>query len=119
MTLRMFTAEQQIEELEGLIRDVRIGRRPTVSMDVVKSIIADIQGRHPEEAGIALSELRRLLADAAASRTAMGWSAGSLRAIAENVIGRWPTIRQCLERFEAELTERRKPITENMVEDGH
>ena len=106
MTLRMFTAEQQIAELEGLIRDVRIGRRPTVSMDVVKSVIADIQGRHPEEPGAALLNLRRLLADAAASRTDLGWSAGSMRAIAEHVIGHWPTIRQSLERFEAELTEK-------------
>jgi hypothetical protein len=105
MTLRMFTAEQKIAELEGLIRDVRLGRRPTVSLDVVKSVIEDIQGRFPEEPGDTLRQLQRLLADAAASRTALGWSMGSLQAIAQYVIGRWPTIRQCLERFEAEITE--------------
>jgi hypothetical protein len=103
MTLRMFTAEQQIAELEGLLRDLRTGRRPTVSVEVLKSVVSDIQGRFPEEPGDALRELRRLLADAAASRTDLGWSAGSLQAIAQQVIGRWPTIRQCLERFEAEL----------------
>ncbi len=106
MTLRLFTAEQQIEELEGLIRDVRLGRRPAVSVDVVKSVISDIQARHPEEPGDALRGLRRLLADAAASRTNLGWSAGSMQAIAQYVIGHWPTIRQALERFEAELTEK-------------
>jgi hypothetical protein len=103
MTLRMYTAGQQVEELEGLIRDLRQGRRPTVSVDVVKSVVEDIRARFPEEAGDTLGGLQRLLADAAASRTALGWSAGSMQAIAQFVIGRWPRIRQSLERFEAEL----------------
>jgi hypothetical protein len=106
MTLRMFTAEQQVSELEGLLRDLRLGRRPTVSVEVLKSVVSDIQARFPEEPGDALRDLQRLLADAAASRTALGWSAGSMQAIAQNVIGRWPTIRQALERFEAEITEK-------------
>jgi RecA/RadA recombinase len=105
MTLRMFTAEQQIEALENLIRDARLGRRPAVSVEVVKSIVEDIRARFPEESGETLGGLQRLLADAAASRTALGWSAGSMQAIAQFVIGRWPRIRQSLERFEAELTE--------------
>jgi hypothetical protein len=104
MTLRMFTAEQQVEELEGLLRDLRLGRRPRVSAEVVKSVVSDIQARFPEEPGDALRQLQRLLADAAASRTASGWSDGAMRAIAQYVIGHWPTVRQALERFEAELT---------------
>ena len=106
MTLRFYTAEQQVAELENLIRDVRMGKRPTVSMDVVKSIVADIQGRYPEEPGNALGELQRLLADAVGSKTDLGWSIGSLRAIGQFVIGHWPTIRQSLERFESEVTEK-------------
>jgi hypothetical protein len=105
MTLRMFTAEQQLEELGGLVRDIKLGRRPSVSIDVVRSVISDIQGRFPEEPGHVLSELQRLLADAAASRTDR-WTDGSMRAIAQFVIGHWPTIRQCLERFESEITEK-------------
>jgi hypothetical protein len=105
MTLRMFTAEQQIAELEGLLRDLRLARRPTVSVPVVKSVVEDIQARFPEEPGDALRALQRLLADYAAAHS-VGQGSRSYKAIAECVIGRWPTIRQALERFEAEITEK-------------
>ena len=109
MTLRFFTNQEQIDVIDGVIRDVKRGVRvaPTNrEIEVLKSIRSDLMARSPEEPGVTLSELQRRLADAAATRTALGWNQGALRGIAEQVIGHWPTIRQCLERFEAEITEK-------------
>ena len=110
MTLRMFTAKQQVDAIDAVIRDVSLGRRvsPTkIEIEILKSIRADLMARYPEEPGVALRELQRRLADAAASRgSGPSWGDGALRGIGQQVIGHWPTIRQALERFEAEITEK-------------
>ena len=109
MTLRLFTATQKVEAIDAVIRDVSLGRRVAPSkaeVEALKSIRADLMATYPECPGVTLRELQRRIADAAATRTPDGWSAGALRGIAEQVIGHWPRIRQALERFEAELTEK-------------
>jgi hypothetical protein len=102
VTLRLFTVDEQAAHLEAVIGALRGGKRPaTASIEVLKSIAKDLRARVNAPGHAVLLDLQRRIADAAASRTTLGWDVGALRGIAEQVIGHWPTIRQALERFGA------------------
>lgn len=115
MTLRVFTADEQLGHVDALIEACEFSRRYSRRIDtmrdtkgvvvgneclaVLKSIAADLRGRRPEAPGIALAELARRLDRVLASKTSLGYEAGTLIGLAEELIGRWPTVRQALESF--------------------
>lgn len=93
-----------LEVLEALIVEHRGGRYkpddPSFrAYHALKAVAADVRHRSP----VAVSSLRKQLSDAVerahASRSALGYETGKLRAVAELVIGRWPAVRQALDAF--------------------
>jgi hypothetical protein len=106
MTLRSYTAEEKIEELERAIGALRRGKMPgAAAVEVLKEIAKDLRARQPGAAGAALLALQRRIADAAATRTGVngvGFDPNALLGIGQEIIGRWATVRQALERFEEE-----------------
>ena len=67
-------------------------------------IAAELRKGVPTAAGPALAELQRRIDRVQATNTGLGFSITALRSLAEEVIGRWSTIRRSLERFEKEAT---------------
>ena len=103
----MISTQDKIAAVERLIDDLRWSRNdPAVpehaTYQALKEIARDLRGRLPEAPGKALLALQRRLADAAASKTVLGFEQRALMGIGEEVIGRWPTVRQALERFGTE-----------------
>lgn len=65
-------------------------------------LAAEIRKGTQAAAGTARAELGRRIEDATRSKTMLGYSINALRGIAEELIGRWPTVRAALEQFEKE-----------------
>ena len=105
------TLEDKIAAVERLLDDFRDWRNAPEAVEhqtwlALKEIAKDLRGRAPEAPGEALQALQRRIADAAATKTGnggIGFDPGALAGIGQEVIGRWPTVRQALERFGAEI----------------
>jgi hypothetical protein len=86
----------QIAEVEDLIRYFRTYAPGTPRrMSTLKSIAADLRTRLPEVSSTAVVEIERRMA--ALERNGRHGDVGAKVGIAEEVIGRWPVIRQALE----------------------
>jgi hypothetical protein len=105
VTLYTFTTEEKLAEVE---RQIEALRRLAATEDnyrqirIVRSIAADLRGRLGGAPSIALAELERRIVFAHRSKTRLGYDRGALVGIAEELIGRWPTVKQALERFGGE-----------------
>ena len=102
---RPLTDAEKLIEIEALIEDFRYARNDPILQEhrtylTLKSIAADLRGRGPGVAGAAQVELQRVIDNAIAAKTGLGYDVNRLRRVAEELIGRWPTIRQALERFD-------------------
>lgn len=108
MTLRLFTREEQIEEVDALIAaseqarrlhpaDARVDLVAARSIAVLKSIAADLRGSAPGAPSAALARLQRRIDAAVASKTALGYDAIRLVELANELVGLWPAVRQALE----------------------
>lgn len=106
MTLREFTIDEQIEQLDAVIsglRQVSVGRRPTMivsrrTLDALKSIAADLRGRQPQNANVALIEIGRRINAALRSKDAGGrFDDATIAMLGHELIGRWPCVRQALQ----------------------
>ena len=67
------------------------------------SIAKDMRARMESAPSVAETELQRRIDGAIRSKTALGYNNGDMRGIAEELIGRWPVVKQALERFGAEI----------------
>jgi hypothetical protein len=108
VTFRSFTVEEQLDEVDALIRVFHRGHPSRMSahgVNVLKSIAADLRGRVPDAPEIARSELQRRINDMMRSKTVLGFERGAMVGLAQELIGRWPTVKVALEKFEKELTE--------------
>ena len=102
---------EQIDAVTRLLDDLRWARNEPGcieyrTFEALKTIAKDLRARQPQVPGATLLALRRRLADAAASKTAFGFEHSALMGIGQETIGRWPVIRQALERFGAEAESR-------------
>jgi len=99
------TLEEQLQEIEVLIEDFRWARAEAGAPEeqtyrALKEIAKDICGRLPGAANGALTALQRRIDAAVRGRMLVGYDAGALRGIGEELIGRWPTVRRALEEAE-------------------
>lgn len=103
-----FTLDEKIALVEGLIEasraDVRVFGDSMASrrFALLKSIATDLRGRRGIAASRALYELERRIADAKRKKGPGGYKPGDVQGLAEELIGRWPTVKQALEKFGAE-----------------
>lgn len=106
-----FTDLEKLTTVEVLITHWRSGRLSPIlnerrTLLILKEIADDIRARDPNQATETIRMLERAIENArrALHRTtnAFGYPPGNLREVAEIAIGRWPSIREALERFEKE-----------------
>jgi hypothetical protein len=114
VSVKNFTAEDQLAEVERLIEAARLDGRPAPgsaeerTFHILKSIAAEIKGRIPPAAGRALDALQEEVDNVADTKTRAGYDMAALATLGETLMGRWPTARQALELMrDAELQARR------------
>jgi hypothetical protein len=104
VTLHIYSTHEKLAEIERLIV---ISRKSAVSEEdyrriaIVRSIAADLRARMDCAPSVALHEIERRVVFAKRSVTRLGFDNGALVGIAQEIIGRWPLIKQCLEKFGA------------------
>jgi hypothetical protein len=98
------TVEQQIAVVEELIEGFRWARRPgsddkvNQTYRVLKQIAADLRGRMADSIPITVRMLQQRIDCAVQSKHAPG----PMQGVAEELIGRWATVRLALERLAQE-----------------
>jgi len=108
--MRPYTIEEKLSVVEFLIEQLRDSRHELGAPNrgrylILKSVAADLRARIPGEPLAACFELDEAIRAADASKTVpLGYEIGKLRRIAEILIGRWPVVRQALEKFEEDLS---------------
>lgn len=105
----MRTYAQKLAVVEGLIEDFRWARPEDAKVDypedhetyhALKEIASDIRAAAEHASCPVLRDLSVAIGGAHASKTKFGYATGSLVAIGQYVIGRWPVIRRALERVD-------------------
>jgi hypothetical protein len=105
LTLRLFSIDEKLDAVVSEIREAQRADRPPGSsaqrhFEVLKSIAADLRARQELPRSNTLGELARLLEKMKAEdRPERGYDHNRMLAVANHVIGRWPTISQALEQF--------------------
>ena len=102
-----FTDLEKLTTVDVLITHWRSGRLSPIlngrrTLLILKEIADDIRGRDPKQATKTLLLLDREITNArkARDRTSTGgYPLGNIKAVGEITIGRWPSIREALERF--------------------
>lgn len=105
----MRTYAQKLAVVEGLIEDFRWARPEDAKIDfpedhetyhALKEIAVDIRASAARAGCPVLRDLSVAVGGAHASKTKLGYATGSLVAIGQYVIGKWPVIRRALERVD-------------------
>ena len=101
----MIDLQAQIDAVERLIEDLRWARGdPTAPEHVtylaMKAVARDLRGRLEGKAGEARAAIGSRIADAVRSATVLGYRDSHMIGLAQEVIGRWPTIEFALEAAE-------------------
>lgn len=99
------TLDEKIAVVDRLIDEFRWSRPMPETEEyrtyaTLKEIAEDLRGRLAGTPGIVEHELETRIASARASKTGMGYPQTVMVALAENLIGRWPTVKQALARCE-------------------
>lgn len=105
----------QIAAVEAVIGEIRQYTEPHTEADkkmlgVMASIAKDLRSRIPENIGKTRVAIHQRINLANSKRDAShnhlnGYQEKHLIGIAEELIGRWPTVRQALEKFEQETAD--------------
>ena len=105
MNKRFYSTAEKLSTVESLIESFR--RTSTTPADydrfwILKSLAADLRGRIGGTPHIAMVELERRITSAMKSKTNLGYENGAMVGVGEELMGRWPTVKQALEQFESE-----------------
>lgn len=107
MSLHLYSAEEQLESVEQLIRDLRQDQSPSTRrhVDVLKSMAADLRANLDRPHAIALGELEGALRNMKRSKGALGYDNGKMVAVAERLVRHWPFVKLALQHFGEETAE--------------
>lgn len=101
------SAQEQIETIESLIEAIRQTARAPADdrrLAVLKAVAADLRGRIGSAPTVALHELeRRMTAVRRHPRGSGGDRVNAQIGVAEELVCRWATVKQALEKFGAEI----------------
>jgi hypothetical protein len=106
MNKRFYSTAEKLATVEDLIESFRRTSRSVADYDrlsVLKSIAADLRGRMGGSPHIAMIELERRIAAAVRTKTTLGYENGHLVGVGQELISRWPVVKQSLEKFGAEM----------------
>lgn len=101
MSRGVFTLHEQLEEIERLIEAEKDkgGVADNISLAIQRSIASDIRARINHDGSVTKAALEQRLHFMRRSKTPLGYSNGSMVGVAQELIGRWPVVKQALERF--------------------
>lgn len=104
MSLRLYSVAEQLEVIEGLIEQIRMTEsRDDLRLEILKSVAQDLRARVDHAPTAALFQLQARLAKVLRSKeNGSKYKTGTLVGVADELIARWPVVKQALERFEAE-----------------
>ena len=107
MSLHLYTAAEQLESVEQLIRDLRYDQSPSTRrhVDVLKSVASELRARLDKPRAIALGELETSLRSMKRSKTSFGYDHGKMIAVAERLVRHWPFVKLALQHFGEETAE--------------
>lgn len=102
-----FTDKEKLEVIEFMIEQWRPARSSDIAGErdtylILKDIAREIRGRMPGVPSRSRQTLERAIERAAATKTGLpgaGYQGRTMFALAQVVIGEWPTIRQALDKF--------------------
>jgi hypothetical protein len=100
-----------LEDVERVIEDVRWARNEPGAPEHrvyhgLRAIAAELRARQPAAPGEALRALEARIEHVRRSKTRLGYDGRKLVALAEELVGRWPTVRLALEGLGTELKEK-------------
>lgn len=102
MTIHTISVEDQIAAIDRLLVDHRGHPRN----EALKAIASDLRARlDRRQATAALTELQKRIQNVKASKASLGYSQGTLIALGQELVGRWPVVQLALERFELEVSQ--------------
>ena len=90
---------EMLEVVEALIEQQRHERTSHLAFLTLRALAADIRGRLPGANSEAQGALQRAIDGCIATKTRLGYERGHLQRVGEELIGRWPVVRQALERM--------------------
>lgn len=101
----MLPLEEKIRLVERVAQNLRIGGRAgnmiaAENYEGLKAVLVDLQAQLPIARHDTVVEVERALDGVLRSKTALGYSEGSMINLATTIMRRWPTIRPALEKFE-------------------
>jgi hypothetical protein len=102
MTDRLYTVDEKIAELEGLIVDFRWARSEDAVPEnrtyrILKQIVKELRSTQTAKPNAALAELTEAISAARESKGKLGYPIEALQALAWAVIEHWGAIRAALE----------------------
>ena len=103
--MKLFTTQEKLSTVESLIEAFRRIEKNDDNyhrLQVLGSIASDLRGRLNVAPSVALTELERRITAAIRSKTKHGYENGAMVGLGEELIGRWPCVKQALEKFGAE-----------------
>lgn len=108
MTMRQMPIEAKVEAMERAIILLRKQGYRASDREFyadLKAVAADLRARADRPRNLALGELDRAMDALQRSKTALGYDEGKMIAVAQIVVGKWPTIQQALEMWGEESAE--------------
>lgn len=100
MSFHAFTTQEKLAVVDSLIAANKHGQ----TADALRAIAADLRGRLGHAPSVALLELeRRMTAVDRRPRSVNQARVAAQVGVAEELAGRWPVVKQALERFGAEI----------------
>lgn len=103
MSFHPFTTLEKLVEIERLIQTAKEGPLPEGArrIDLLKSIAADLRARLELAPSVALLQIERRMTTLHRRRGAGRQEIANAKfGIAEELVARWPTVKQALEQFD-------------------
>lgn len=95
MILRIIAIEEKLCAVERILE----GDDVFDHVNALKEIAKDLRARAATAPSVAILEIERRLIAVARSKTRQGYETGAMIGVAQELIARWPVIRQALEKF--------------------
>ena len=101
--IHSITLQEQLAVIDRLLIEER--KNSGTRNDALRAIAADLRARLERAPTVAVVELQRRINYVKQSkRETNAYSDGTLIALGQELVGRWPVVKLALERFEAEVS---------------
>lgn len=107
MSLQVFPTSEKLAAVEAVLRTYRDAPRGSPERqqyDILKAVASDLRGRLEQAPSVSLVQIERSVVALQRARSpGAPYPLGPFVRVGEELIARWPTVKQALERFGAEV----------------